>query len=108
MKNLHHLAEERSLAYHRRVAEFLPTRPDLLLIARQRAQEWAASGGHHAPYAREWLRLLALPLDQLLAKLVDPSQPARDLRQATPFAGALDPRERWTLWKDVRDRWEAR
>jgi hypothetical protein len=107
VKNLHDLAEERSLAYHRRVAELLPTQPALLVTARQRAAQWAASGAHHAPYAREWLRLLALPLDQLLVSLVDPSQPARDLRQATPFAGALDARERWKLWKNVRDRWEA-
>ena len=107
MKNLHDLAEERSLAYHGRVAELLPTRADLLSTAMQRAQEWAVSGAHHAPHAREWLRLLALPLDQLLASLVDPSQPARELRQATPFAGAIDPRERWRLWKEVRDRWEA-
>jgi hypothetical protein len=54
------------------------------------------------------VRLLELPLPQLSAQLVDPSQRARDLRQATPFAGALDPRERWRLWKEVRDRWEAR
>ena len=108
MDDLHGLAEERSLAYHRRVAELLPARPDLIATARARAQEWAASGERHARYAQEWLRLLATPLEQLLAQLVDPSQHGRDLRQATPFAGAIDPRERWRIWRDVRQQWEAK
>jgi hypothetical protein len=106
--DLHGLAEERSLAYHRRVAELLSAQPELLAAARERARDWATSGARYAPYAQEWLRLLALPLEQLAAQLVDPSQQGRDLRQATPFAGALPPRERWKLWKEVRAAWEAR
>jgi hypothetical protein len=106
--DLHGLAEERSLAYHRRVAELLPAQPGLLSTARERSRQWAASGERHAPYAEEWLRLLSLPLDLLALRLVDPSQHGRDLRQATPFAGALAPRERWKLWSDVRAAREAR
>jgi hypothetical protein len=106
--DLHGLAEERSLAYHRRVAELLPANPMLLATARARAEAWAASGERHARYAEEWLQLLALPIDELRIRLIDPSQHARDLRQATPFAGAIDPRERWRLWAEVKQRWEAK
>jgi hypothetical protein len=106
--DLHGLAEERSLAYHRRVAQLLSAQPELLVSARERAREWAGSGARHSPYAQEWLRILSLPPEQLAAELVDPSQHGRDLRQATPFAGALPPRERWKLWKEVRAAWAAR
>ena len=107
MKNLHDLAEERSLAYHQRVAELLPQQPRLLATAKARALGWAASGDASAGYAREWVTLLQLPLEELLAFLVERSERARALRQATPFAGALDPRERWKLWQSVRVQWEA-
>lgn len=107
VKNLHDLAEERSLAYHQRVAELLPLRPELLGAARRRAAQWAQSSDGSAGYARRWLGLLALPLGELTALLTDRSEAARALRQATPFAGALDPRERWLLWEKVRAQWEA-
>lgn len=29
---------------------------------------------------------------------------ARELRQSSPFAGALSPRERWRIWREVRAR----
>ena len=98
----HRLAEERSIAYHRSVARRLASEPALLAAARARATEWSKAGERSSPYARRWVKLLALPLDRLQAALVDPSENARALRQATPFAGALDPRERWRLWREVR------
>lgn len=101
---LHELAEERSLAYHRVLAGRLGAEPRLLELALARAQAWASSGDRSSPYARRWLSLLALPLEALAAAMVDPSEEGRVLRQATPFAGALDPRERWRLWREVRDR----
>jgi hypothetical protein len=36
--------------------------------------------------------------------LVDDDEEARSLRQATPFAGALKPRERWRIWDEERRR----
>jgi hypothetical protein len=106
--DLHGLAEERSLAYHREVAARLRRRPELIALARRRAQEWATKGGREAPYAIEWLRILAGTPDEIVAQLEDPSERGRALRQATPFSGALDPRERWKLWREVRARWESR
>ncbi len=103
----HRLAEERSLAYHRAVAARLRGEPSLLEVARRRVDAWIAAGGRSAPYARAWRELLDRPLPELEAFLVDPSERARELRQSTPFAGALDPRERWRLWAEVRARFEA-
>jgi hypothetical protein len=36
--------------------------------------------------------------------LVDPGAHATELRQSTPFAGAIDARERWRLWREVAER----
>jgi hypothetical protein len=106
--DLHGLAEERSLAYHRRVAELLSSRPGLIDEARKRARTWAESESRSAAWARQWERILEGSPEEIARQLVDPSERGRALRQSTPFAGALDPRERWRLWREVRERWESR
>jgi hypothetical protein len=105
--DLHALAEERSIAYHRAVADRLRADPALLTKARARIDEWIARNDRSAGYALRWRDKLGEPLDRLLAFLVDPSEEARAMRQATPFAGFIDPRERWRIWREVRKCFEA-
>jgi hypothetical protein len=102
--NLHRLAEQRSLAYHRAVAGRLAGRPELMQIARERASRWESQG---SLAAAAWVDLLAQPLPALLEFLGSDSERARELRQSTPFAGMLDPRERWRLWEQVRRQFEG-
>jgi len=102
--NLHHLAEQRSLAYHRLVAARLEADPAVLDAARRRVAAWVAAGTPHPHYAEAWSAILALPLPDLLARLLDPGPEACALRQVTPFAGVVDPRARWALWREVRAR----
>ncbi len=96
----HRLAELRSLAYHRRVAARLVDEPALRARARRRVSAWEAAGLMPA-YAKAWAHLLDGPLTELVAALGTDDERMRALRQATPFAGALPPRERWALWKHV-------
>jgi hypothetical protein len=98
----HRLAEERSLAAHRVIAERMRTDPGILEAARRRVADWIAGGQVAAVYAQAWDRLLHGPLDDLVALLCDPGEHARALRQMTPFAGAISPRERWRIWAEVR------
>lgn len=105
--NRHRLAEERSIALHREVAARLRADPRHLDAARARVAGWLATGEVSATYARRWREVLDLPLDDLCAILVDPGQPARDLRQCTPFAGVVDPRTRWRIWREAAERAEA-
>jgi hypothetical protein len=98
----HRLAEERSLALHRVVAERLRSDPRVLRRARDKVQCWQASG-QSPHYARAWLRLLAGPLEPLCELLVADTEEARALRQATPFAGAVSPQERWCIWAQTRE-----
>jgi hypothetical protein len=101
--NLHLLAEERSLAIHRIVAERLRQDPRLIDAARARDDRWLADGSVHPVYAAAWRDLLAGPREHLLDVLVDPDEEARALRQCSPFAGVVDPRTRWRIWREVRD-----
>lgn len=57
-----------------------------------------------APYVRGWDAVLRRPPDEIAAFLVADGDDATELRQSTPFAGALDPRERWRIWRSVGGR----
>ena len=104
--NLHLLAEARSLALHRRVAQRIVEQPALLDRARARVQGWLQHGGVARPYAEAWERLLAGEPVEVAATLVDESERMTALRQTTPFSFVVPPRERWQIWKDVRRSWE--
>jgi hypothetical protein len=104
---LHELAELRSLAIHEAIARQLGARPELLERARQRVAEWLQTGSVAPAYAREWQRILSAPVDDIARLLTDPDQTARALRQVSPFAGAIGARERWTIWRQVRDAYGA-
>jgi hypothetical protein len=104
----HRLAEERSLAYHRVIAGRLETRPETLARARQRVQTWLASGTEAPFYARKWAEILAGETASIETFLTERSELADELRQSSPFAGALEPRERWKIWRETRDHFSPR
>jgi hypothetical protein len=106
--DLHRLAEERSVAYHRVIAERLRDRPEILAGARQRIQTLLASAAEPPFYARKWGEILAGDLSSIQTFLTERSELADELRQSTPFAGALEPRERWKIWRETRDHFSPR
>lgn len=97
------------MAYHRLIAERLRGEPEVLESARRRVQSWLASGSNPPPfYARKWAETLAGDLPSIAAFLVERSELADELRQSSPFAGALKPQERWRIWRETRDRLSPR
>ncbi len=100
----HRLAEERSVAYHRVIAGRLSDQPEVLDNARRRVQCWLDSRESPPYYARKWGEVLAGDVSSIAAFLVERSELADELRQSTPFAGALQPQERWRIWRETRDR----
>jgi len=94
----HERIDQRSLALHRAVAEKLRTTPALVAIARENLERWAATAGRSSPYLDEWSRILDLPLEDMLRLIEDEGQRMTDLRQSSPFAGVLDPKERWAIY----------
>jgi hypothetical protein len=100
----HELAEERSLALHALIAARIQGDREVAAAARARVAQWQRDGSVHPSYANAWMSLLDGPTPQLIAMLVDRGERGRALRQCTPFAGVIDPRTRWRVWREVRER----
>lgn len=100
------LAEERSLALHREIAERLLVDPVHMRNARAVLERWERGGQVSTEHARRWCALLDGPLEVLLAKLFEDDEEARVLRKTSPFVGIIDPRRRWRIWREVRERLE--
>lgn len=98
------LADERSLAYHSAIAERLQLQPEILEDARRRVQTWLEEKANPPFYARRWAEILAGDAASVAAFLVERSELATELRHSSPFAGALQPAERWKIWQETRDR----
>lgn len=99
----HQVIEQRSLQLHRAVADKLLSDPEVLVNARRRVEGWIVDGSVHPRYADSWRRLLARSPEKISESLVDPGETMCALRQCSPFAGALDPRERWQILRQVRE-----
>lgn len=50
----------------------------------------------------QWQQLLDGPVEALIEVLTSPNEDARVLRQSSPFAGVLTPRERWAILAEVK------
>ena len=97
------LSKQRSLAFHKAIAARLRADPSLLEEARVRLDRWAKRGSRSTHLIDRWGEILSHDLGDLLDLLEDPGDEATGLRHASPFAGMLDPKERWRIWREVRD-----
>ena len=94
----HARIDARSLAMHRAIAAKLLADHALLAIARDNLTRWTASVGRSQPYADAWGELLAKPIEELVALIQADTEFMRAMRQTSPFAGVLNPRERWGIY----------
>jgi hypothetical protein len=94
----HQRIDERSLALHRAIADKLRAHPELLEIARDNLDRWSAAESRSKPYWDAWREILSRPLAEILDLLGEESERMAALRQATPFAGVLQPKERWAIY----------
>ncbi|MBI2691274.1 MAG: hypothetical protein HYX29_04970 [Solirubrobacterales bacterium] len=88
----HDAAAERALAFHEAVARDL--QPETVRFALTTLWRLRDEGRIHSRYADEWEIVLARSLDQIRREMVEDSERGRDLRQNSPFAGALSEVER--------------
>lgn len=90
-------AAARSLAYHQAVAAKLLTDADPVIdLARTNLERLRSNdpGGRGRRWLDEWDRLIGQPVDELVTAMLSGTPAAIDLRQMTPFAGAVSPAER--------------
>jgi hypothetical protein len=94
-------SQQKSIALHRVVAERIRSDAAVLDRARNRVSAWR-EGDLVAPfYGDAWAALLAMSVDEICAALVRDDETMATLRQVTPFAGALGPRERWRILAEL-------
>ncbi len=94
----HKRIEQRSLELHRAIAAKLRAHPELIEIARDNLARRSAAQGRSQPYWDAWLEILNRPLPEILDLMEEDSERMTALRQATPFAGVLEPAERWAVY----------
>ncbi len=99
--DLHRLAEKRSIAYHRLIAERMRCDPAVLAGARARVRGWISVTAGGPFYAHQWQEVLSRDVEAIAAFLVEDSELACELRQSSPFAGVLSPTERWHIWRAI-------
>jgi hypothetical protein len=99
----HRLAELRSIALHEAIGTEVASRPELVEDARRRVRSASAEGKLAASHRDAWLRILDRRIEDIVAFLRADTEEARELRQATPFTGIVGPRERWRIWRSVRE-----
>lgn len=102
--DLARLADARSLEFHREVAERLKLDPGLVAKAQARVLKWAQEDLVHPAYQDAWKEILGRPVSEICAFLIEESERACALRHVSPFAGFVDARTRWHIWRTVRDR----
>jgi hypothetical protein len=96
----HRRAARRSLAYHRAVARKL--RRPMVDKARHQVLQWRHEGRIDPRYAEAWLDLLSRPLREIRDQIGEESKQMADLRQSSPFAGALSEAERRKILARIR------
>jgi hypothetical protein len=96
----HRRAELLALAYHRAVARRLD--PRIVADARRRLRRWEAQERIHPRAAATWREVLTASLPDLAEAIARDAPDAAELRQASPFAGALSELERARIAELVR------
>lgn len=97
----HRELDDRSRALHTLVAEKIRQDPARLDHARAILARWRAIVcANTQSYLLEWERILGSSTDEILAVAVEDSQRADALRQCSPLACVLSPRERWAFLRE--------
>jgi hypothetical protein len=100
VRDPHDRAALRSLAYHRAVARRL--RRSTIDQARRQIWRWRNEGRIDARYADEWDEILRRPVSEVRQAIGENTREMADLRQSSPFAGALSEAERNKILEEIR------
>lgn len=96
--------QARSLVLHTVISRELRKRGDEVIgIAHRNISRMRSLNPHASPLLEEWERILEGTNDQIVARMLDPSEHGRDLRQVTPFAGVLSPAQRAAAYESFED-----
>lgn len=95
--------QARSLALHAAISQELRIRSESVIeLARRNVCRMRIQNPDASPLLDEWERILDGTVDQIVARMLDPSEHGRDLRQITPFAGVLTSAQRAAVYRSFR------
>ncbi len=95
--------DHRSLAYHQAIVIRLKQSFDLIINrAKQNLKKMRKNHPDAEALFDLWQHWLDLPEENLISRVLDPGVLARDMRQVSPFAGTLSPKERFQILQDFR------
>ncbi len=95
--------QARSMVLHSAISRELRTRGEsVIALARRNVCHMRSRNPCASPLLDEWERILEGSVDQIVARMLDPSEHGRDLRQVTPFAGVLTSAQRAAVYKSFR------
>jgi excisionase family DNA binding protein len=101
--------QERSLWLHRALLGHLLAEPEAVIErALKNIQRWRSShrsDGMTVRYLEEWERVLQSGLDNVVDVITSPTPEACELRQNTPFAGALPDDTRQQVLRSFNRHW---
>jgi DNA-binding transcriptional ArsR family regulator len=101
-ENRHVELDRVSLLLHQAYARKIRGNPALFDKAFHNIERWRRQNAFPQPYLEEWLAILLRGMAHTLAFMVADTEEARRLRQSSPFAGVLEPRERWELMRSAK------
>ena len=96
----HREIDDRSLATARQIAARIDADPQRLGLAHARevCRRWLRR--RHSAAVAEWKGILERPWEEIRSILLDEGERGKRLRQSSPFAGILSPRERWRIYRE--------
>ena len=95
--------QQRSLHLHAAIAKELKAREsEVMEIARQNLSLMRTVNPDAWPLLDRWERILQETIDQVVIRMLDPSELGRDLRQVSPFAGVLTAAQRVAVYRSFR------
>ena len=92
----HRVLDQRSLRLAEAVVDRIEAEPARLETVRAWAAQFDSAG------IAEWQEILRGSWPEIRATLLRPDAEGQRLRQNSPFAGVLTPRERWGIYRDSR------
>jgi hypothetical protein len=96
----HRVLDARSLVMHTVAAAKIARDPSLIGRAKRNLDRWKLEFEDEAPaWWREWNNILKKPWQEVVFLMTELSEKAVRLRQSSPFAGVLTPKERRRIYE---------
>lgn len=95
--------DKRSLAMHVYMANKIRENPSLFEVVKNNLERWALVMSNGSLYYLNRWRDLASDMDKCLKTATEDSEDANSLRQSSPFAGVMTPKERSAFLREWRN-----